>query len=85
MNLLFLSFSVFFSALLMNVKNVSTIPPIRYDACRLVSQRDCSPNSKPDVSCILKRCPSGSQCCYNGCSFNCYSYLKEIIEGEPAR
>ncbi|KAB7501218.1 hypothetical protein Anas_12757 [Armadillidium nasatum] len=85
MKLFFLSFSVFFSALLINIKNVSTIPPIRYDACRLISQRDCSPDSKADVSCILKRCPSGLQCCYDGCSFSCYPYLKEIIEREPAR
>ncbi|KAB7505063.1 hypothetical protein Anas_12963 [Armadillidium nasatum] len=48
--------------------------------CDHVPRRSCPPNYKPPPSCLLKRCPVGSECCYDGCSLKCYYYLQKPID-----
>ncbi|RXG57633.1 hypothetical protein Avbf_18013 [Armadillidium vulgare] len=71
MKFLFCGLCVFLFVFTMNFNEVSSLHlSDRYHDC-LIFEGPCPGNYKPPPSCLFERCPSGTYCCYDGCSYKC--------------
>ncbi|KAB7493905.1 hypothetical protein Anas_12657 [Armadillidium nasatum] len=67
---LFCGLCIFLFVFTTNFNEASSVPQDRYPDC-VVFEGPCPKNYKPPPSCLLKRCPFGLYCCFDGCSYKC--------------
>ncbi|KAB7497945.1 hypothetical protein Anas_11104 [Armadillidium nasatum] len=55
--------------------------PLAFPDCYVI-MGGCPENYEPPPSCLFKRCPPGSYCCFDGCYYTC-SLLKYFSVVDP--